>query len=224
MLKDFLISLSAGGDLPAGFRDRADEINRLLEIYIAEIERFNPAYKLVSYRTREELVTRHIADSLAPLGIIMKRLKNAPGSPPDGRVNAADAGSGAGLPGIPLAIAAESIHWTLIEAKERRAGFLRNCAALLSLRNADIEQRPLENTAPARFDFVTFRALSPLTKPFVKKIHGMLKPSGFFAAWKGKRDTLLKEIEAAGLTNYEIHPYTAGPPDRERCLLIAENT
>ena len=88
-----------------------------LERYIAEIERFNPVYKLVA-ATGEELVIRHIFDSLSAKATIEALLKGSGGS------RIADLGSGAGLPGIPLAIALPDATVALVERMRAAGGLL----------------------------------------------------------------------------------------------------
>jgi 16S rRNA (guanine527-N7)-methyltransferase len=78
---------------------RHDAVISGLTKYIGEIRLFNPLYGLVGTEDPGEIVVRHILDSLAPAGILYRLLK---GSAPDAQI--ADVGSGAGLPGIPLAI------------------------------------------------------------------------------------------------------------------------
>ena len=85
----------------------------LLNKYIEKIERFNPTLSLVGATERRELVVRHILDSLAPLGIIQRLIKKQSGQK-HGVMEIADVGSGAGLPGIPLAIAMPDCRFTLI--------------------------------------------------------------------------------------------------------------
>jgi 16S rRNA (guanine527-N7)-methyltransferase len=101
----------------------------LLNKYIEAIERFNPSLSLVGATERRELVIRHILDSLAPLGILRRLVRLT-------SLQAADVGSGAGLPGIPLAIALPDCFFTLIERKTKRAEFLRNTLPVLGLPNA----------------------------------------------------------------------------------------
>ncbi|MEA1910981.1 MAG: RsmG family class I SAM-dependent methyltransferase, partial [Spirochaetota bacterium] len=91
----------------------------LLELYISEIELWNNKYKLVSARG-EELIIRHILDSLSAIPELKQLTFKT----------AADVGSGAGLPGIPLAIFLPKVHFSLIERSGRRAGFLRNILSL----------------------------------------------------------------------------------------------
>ncbi|MDR1636419.1 MAG: 16S rRNA (guanine(527)-N(7))-methyltransferase RsmG [Treponema sp.] len=187
------------------FSPRIDEIAALLEQYMAEIELFNPAYGLVSVKNRRELVVRHILDSLAALGVLLDR---APGR------SIADVGSGAGLPGIPLAISLPQAHFTLIERTGRRAGFLRNTAALLGLPNVTVEETEMEKAGPGRFDLLVFRAFRPLEPPVLKGLLRLLAKGGVLAAWKG-RDAAVREelgkLEAAGLLSSGA-PSAASPP------------
>jgi 16S rRNA (guanine527-N7)-methyltransferase len=156
-----------------------------------------------------ELVIKHILDSLAPLGIIS-------GFSPS---QIADAGSGAGLPGIPLAIALQECNFTLIERMGRRAGFLLNTKAALALSNVDIEEKELEKTAPGIFNLVTFRAFKPLDSKLLKTLFKICAPAGIIAAYKGKRDKI--EAEMAPLCiEHEIIPYSVPFLNEERHLLV----
>jgi 16S rRNA (guanine527-N7)-methyltransferase len=176
------------------FSPRIAGIAALLERYIAEIELFNPAYGLVSVKNRRELVVRHILDSLAALGAL-----------PEGARRIADVGSGAGLPGIPLAISLPRSCFTLIERTGRRAGFLRNTVAVLGLSNVEVEETEMEKAVPGRFDLVVFRAFRPLEPPVLKSLLRLLGEGGILAAWKGRRAVLEEELgklEAAGLLSF----------------------
>ena len=79
---------------PSSLPEKADS---LLQKYMDEIELFNEAYGLVKVQNKQELYVKHILDSLAPLEILIQNM-------PDTECSIADIGSGAGLPGIPLAI------------------------------------------------------------------------------------------------------------------------
>jgi 16S rRNA (guanine527-N7)-methyltransferase len=162
-----------------------EEAFLLLEKYIAEIELFNPSYGLVSCKTRNELIVRHILDSLAPLDIIADAANQ----------NIADAGSGAGLPGIPLAIALPQYNFTLIERMQRRADFLRNVIAILKLKNVTVQECDIEDAPSSSFDLITFRAFHPLTKELTKNLFFLLKTGGKLAAYKGKLEKINGEID-----------------------------
>jgi 16S rRNA (guanine527-N7)-methyltransferase len=204
-------------DIEALFSPRGNHIAAALETYLAEIERFNPAYGLVGAKDRRELVIKHILDSLAPLGII-RRLLSA--FPPPHKI--ADAGSGAGLPGIPLAICLPGVTVTLIERMGRRAGFLRNTLAALGLSNAAVEEREMEQAAPGRYHVVTFRAFRPLEPRLLKSLFRACAPDGLLAAYKGRREKIEAEMAAAGKAAgpWEALPCPVPLLAEERHLLV----
>jgi len=204
---------------------RRDEILTLLDRYIKEIETFNPAYGLVGSKDSKELTIKHILDSLAPLGIISRLTKESQTDrePKDkgGYTKIADAGSGAGLPGIPLAIALPECGFTLIERMGRRAGFLFGTKAALALSNVDIEESELEKCT-AQFDLITFRAFKPLEPKLLKTLLKLLAPGGIIAAYKGRREKI--EAEMASLQGerpvWETIPCTVPFLEEERNLLV----
>jgi 16S rRNA (guanine527-N7)-methyltransferase len=210
-------------DIESLFAPRQEEIISLLTRYIAEIELFNPAYGLVGTNDRRELIIKHILDSLAPLGIICRLLAQNT-EEADIAPQIADAGSGAGLPGIPLAIALEACDFTLIERMGRRAGFLWNTKANLSLSNITVEEGELERTSPGRFRLVTFRAFKPLEPKLLKSLFRACAKEGFLAAYKGRREKIAEEmgpLEKLRL-NWEAVSYTVPFLDEQRHLLVVK--
>jgi 16S rRNA (guanine527-N7)-methyltransferase len=208
-------------------KPRSDEVISLLERYIQEIELFNSAYGLVAVENSRELVIKHILDSLAPLGMIARITSDFSNSIPNNKHNGspqiADAGSGAGLPGIPLAIALPDCNFTLIERMGRRAGFLFNTGAVLKLANITVEEREIEKTQKERFSLVTFRAFKPMDLKLLKTLFNTLTENGKIAAYKGRREKI--EAEMAPLENY-CHWEALSCPvpflDEKRHLLIVE--
>jgi len=198
---------------------RRDIIISLLERYINEIETFNPAYGLVGTTDTNELIIKHILDSLAPLGIITRLLNQCDTLP---RLQLADAGSGAGLPGIPLAIALSNCDFTLIERMGRRAGFLLNTKAVLALTNINIEENELEKTRDSRFKLITFRAFKPLEPKLLKALFRVCEPDGIIAAYKGKREKIEEEIAPLEkhCGKWEALPCPVPFLDEERHLLV----
>ena len=204
---------------------RLESVAELLSAYVREIETFNPALSLVGTDDRRELVTRHILDSLSPLGIIAGKLagrETAGGNP----AHIADVGSGAGLPGIPLAIAMPDARVTLIERKGRRAGFLRHAVETLGLSNVAVEEQEMEKVKAGRFALVTFRAFRPLDPRIHKKLTRLCAKGGFLAAYKGRRAKT--EAEMAALEQavsmpagrWELLPCPVPGLDEERHLLL----
>jgi 16S rRNA (guanine527-N7)-methyltransferase len=204
---------------------RRDEVIALLSKYIAEIELFNPAYGLVGTNDRQELVIRHILDSLAPLGLISRLLQGKEENP-----QIADVGSGAGLPGIPLAIALPQAQFTLIERSGRRAGFLRKAQLQLALPNVTVEEAEMEKLARAgRFELLTFRAFKPLEPKLLKRLLRLCADNGVIAAYKGRRKKTEEEMAALEKAlrekgtkppRWELIPCPTPLLDEERHMLL----
>jgi 16S rRNA (guanine527-N7)-methyltransferase len=131
-------------------------------------------------------------------------------------------GSGAGLPGIPLAIALPKARFSLIERMGRRAAFLQNTVAVLGLANAAVEECEMERAPPGRFDMAVFRAFRPLEKPVLKALLRLLKEGGYLAAYKGRREVVEAEMHAAGEPALagEIFPCPVPFLNEERRLLV----
>jgi len=220
------------GDFKNLIASRSEEVTALLNRYINEIETFNPAYGLVGTNDKNELIIKHILDSLAPLGIISRLLNSLRASVSlcePFRIKFADAGSGAGLPGIPLAIAMPENDFTLIERMGRRAGFLMNTKAILSLSNVSIEEKELEKVKDS-FNLITFRAFKPFEPKLLKTLFKICAPGGIIAAYKGRREKI--EAEMAPLNaffsetshaEWEAIPYTVPFLEEERHLLVIRN-
>jgi 16S rRNA (guanine527-N7)-methyltransferase len=200
--------LSALG-LPA-----SGELFEKLSHYIAEIERLNPSLGLVG-ASGDELVIKHILDSLAPLALISGLL----GDRPNPRI--ADLGTGAGLPGIPLALALPQSRIALIDRMTRRTDFLRGIVELLPIDNAEVIEEQVEH-ARGTYDLVTFRAFRPFERKLFKKVFALCDKSGAVAAFKGKADKARAELAAIeGLySNFEIHPVKVPFLDDERCIVV----
>jgi 16S rRNA (guanine527-N7)-methyltransferase len=157
-----------------------------LEAYIGELERANPRLGLVKYEDRRELVVKHVLDSLSAWSV----LTGAAGAGP---ATVLDAGSGAGFPGIPLAIALPGWSFVLLERMAKRAAFLKTCAILLGLTNAKVVQRDLVDLS-GEYDIVTCRAFAPL-----ERLVEDLGRSGVrwrkIVAYKGREERVREEIE-----------------------------
>jgi 16S rRNA (guanine527-N7)-methyltransferase len=106
----------------------------------------------------------------------------------------ADVGSGAGLPGIPMAIAAPETNFVLIEPMDRRASWLQGVAQELGLQNVEVQRARAEEVEGGQFDVVTARAVAALDK-LLRLCVPLLKPGGRVIALKGSKAP--EEIEAA---------------------------
>jgi 16S rRNA (guanine527-N7)-methyltransferase len=191
---------------------------RMLEVYLDELEKWNPVFGLTGAgaRAREDLIVRHILDSLAGLSVIRRRAASS-GLPPD----LADVGSGAGLPGIPLAVFLPQNRLTLIEPSVTRCAFLRSAAALMKLENVHVFEGELA-LAREKFAILTFRAFRPLDKKILKKLLASTAPGGFIAAYKARAEKMESELAAAQELGLEARTETLTVPflNEERRLLI----
>ena len=120
----------------------------------------------------------------------------------------ADVGSGAGLPGIPMAIALPEAHFVLIEPMERRSNWMLDVIEELGLTNVEVRRSRAEEVLDLKFDIVSARAVAALDKLLRLTVH-LLKPGGSLIALKGSKAA--EEIEAArklqnrlGIASFEI--------------------
>jgi 16S rRNA (guanine527-N7)-methyltransferase len=181
-----------------------------LEVHRAELERWNRGYGFVKARG-DELVIRHFLDCLAGLPVIA-------GLAP--RRTILDVGSGAGFPGIPLAVFLRDCTLILLERSAKRAAFLANVVLLLGLRHVRVEQKQLAEIGE-RFDLVTFRAFTPLDRD-LPVLRRALAPEGHLAAYKGRREKIRRELEAAGIPEGRAAVFPLRVPflEEERHLVV----
>jgi 16S rRNA (guanine527-N7)-methyltransferase len=157
----------------------------LLERYLSEIEKWNPRFGLVKAQG-EELIVKHVLDSLSAWRIVRDLAEGASGT-------VLDVGSGAGFPGIPLAVALPSLEFTLMERSSKRAAFLENCAVLLGLRNLSVLEADL-SAASGDFDVITFRAFAPLDRFFGDLLRARVRCRAI-VAYKGREEKARDELE-----------------------------
>ncbi len=167
--------------LPAGATEKLLEYTQLLA-------KWNRTYNLTAVREPLEMVTHHLLDSLAVI----------PHLPMAERASLADAGSGGGLPGVPLAIARPDWRVTVNDASEKKAAFLRQAVIELGLGNVEVHEGRLEAWRPAAgFAVVISRALAELAG-FIAACRHLVAPGGLLAAMKGVYPRAELENLAAG--------------------------
>lgn len=204
-----------------GFLD--EEIPSLcqkMESYIKELILFNSAYNLTNTSDHDELVTRHILDSLSAAQNI-KKIAEKIG--PD--VKIADIGSGGGLPGIPLAAVFPQFNFFLVERMAKRCAFLENCAAILGLKNVTVWNKEAEKVPAESFDISVFRAFRPLDEKMIKTLLSLTKTGGFLAAYKAKAENIKTEMDAINkiVPEYNVEKlFVPGLEDSERNLVIVK--
>lgn len=189
-----------------------EQINTLatkMDLYIKELMLFNAAYDLVGAEDEEGIIVKHILDSLSAYSVIKELIEETSLKKTE-KIHIGDIGSGGGFPGIPLAATFPEIQFTLIERMSKRCAFLENCAAILGLKNVSVENTQIEQFPENELDIATFRAFRPLDKKMTKTILRAIKPDGFFAAYKAKKESIEEEMKAISniIPEYKIKPLT----------------
>lgn len=140
--------------------------------FVDELARWNRAQNLTAVREPGEMLSRHVLDSLAVAGYLHGR-------------RILDVGSGAGLPGIPLAVAVPGCEFALLDARSKRVRFLRHAIACLGLANVTVVKARVEDYRPPQgFDTVIARAFASLSRLIGLAGH-LCVPEGRVLAMKG---------------------------------------
>ena len=174
--------------------------------YLALLLRWNRTYNLTAVRDPEEMVTRHLLDSLAMHPYL--------------RAGAlADLGTGPGLPGIPLAIVRPDLQVTLVESNGKKARFLREAVRQLGLGNARVaESRAEAVDEPGAYEQVTARALDTLAG--ILEVGGhLLSARGRLLAMKGVHPAAEIAQLPPGWTALAVHPLEVPGLGAERHLV-----
>lgn len=141
----------------------------------SELEKWNFTYNLTAIRDPQEMVTRHLLDSLTVLPLL-----HGP--------RVLDVGAGAGLPCIPIAIVAPDLHLVGIDSVGKKVRFMRHAQRTLALSNFEpLEGRVEDLPATLPFDTITSRAFASLAD-FFRLTRHLLSPDGQWLAMKGKLD------------------------------------
>lgn len=175
--------------------------------YLSLLHKWNRSYNLTAIRDMDVMVTRHLLDSLAIAPWIRgKRLL--------------DVGTGAGFPGIPLALIHPRIQVVLLDSNGKKIRFLQEVKRALAIDNIEIVQTRVENYHPPRgFDTVTSRAFSDLAQ-MLKWTNHLVDTNGIWLAMKGR----YPETELASINlPYQVQSYKVPGLDGERCCVIIEN-
>lgn len=177
--------------------------------YLRELTTWNATYNLTAVRDPLAMVTRHVLDSLAILPFVSG-------------ANLADVGSGAGLPGVVLAIARPKLDVVMIESSRKKAAFLRHVRRRLELTNITVIQQRVEKYTPdTRFDIVTCRAFASATDTARLAGH-LIAPGGRVLLMKGRDPAA--ELAELPLDFQAVDTVTLDVPglDAERHLAILE--
>jgi len=153
--------------------DCRNKIEQMLE-YISLLAHWSRAYNLTGIKTFSEMIDAHVLDSLTLTPHLAgKRFL--------------DVGSGAGLPGMPLAIMLPDMHFTLLDSNGKKTRFLFQVRSKLGLRNVEEVNQRVEKYMPEKhYDMILTRAFSKLPKMLESCKH-LAKTKTIFLAMKGKQ-------------------------------------
>ncbi len=214
--------MSAPHPLEAGLRQGlqtlalalSDAQVHMLLAYVDWVAKWNKVYNLTAVRDPQEMLTHHLLDSLAVVAPLQRQLAAV------GKAAGAtllDVGSGAGLPGVVVAIACPQVRVSCVDTVAKKALFIQQVAAALRLPNLQGIHARVENLTQT-FDVVSSRAFASLVD-FTAWSRQALAPDGIWLAMKGKVPH--DEVQALPPTVQVFHVEHLTVPglDAERCVL-----
>lgn len=178
------ISNNIEDKLRCGLRDlnevlSEDKIEKLI-VLIEELERWNQKFNLTAIRSIEDMVSGHLLDSLSVRPFLHGQL-------------IIDVGTGAGFPGLPLAVVDPDLDFILLDSNGKKVGFIKHVINLLDINNAQAIKKRAEDYVPASgFDTVIARALTDIPNLIALTEHLLVK-QGMIISLKGKNP--IKELK-----------------------------
>jgi 16S rRNA (guanine527-N7)-methyltransferase len=182
-----------------------DKASKLLS-FIDLIEKWNKAYNLTAIKNKQDMVVLHMLDSLTTLPYLHgKRI--------------IDVGTGAGLPGIPLAICLPELSFTLLDSNAKKTRFVQQAVLELKLTNVEIQHSRVEDFIPTQpYDTVLTRAFAELSDIIAMTKH-LLAGNGKLIAMKAKcSDEELRKVTA----QTTVIPVKIPGNDAERNLILVQ--
>jgi len=175
----------------------------LLLAFVRLIEKWNKTYNLTAIRNREEMLRLHILDSLAVLPFVSGK-------------NIIDVGTGAGLPGIPLAIFMPDVQFALLDSNAKKTRFVQQAVLELKLKNVEVVHSRVEQLKRAgEFDAVLCRAFASL-HDIMQWTDYLLQAEGVLIAMKGQKPVAeLEQLERV----YSVESIVVPGIDAERCVV-----
>lgn len=199
--------LLCAGMQQLGLAAKEEQVDLLLA-FVSLIEKWNKAYNLTAIRNRDEILRLHILDSLSILPHITGQ-------------KIIDVGTGAGLPGIPLAIFLPDVQFTLLDSNSKKTRFVQQVVLELKLSNVEVVHSRAENLRrDGEYDAVLSRAFASLND--IKNLtEHLLQPEGVLIAMKGQvPEAELKKIKQ----KYTVNSIVLPGVEAERCVLRINKT
>jgi 16S rRNA (guanine527-N7)-methyltransferase len=182
--------------------------------YQALIARWNKTYNLTAVRDPQDMLVQHLLDCLA---IVRPLAAGAPAAASAG-LRVLDVGSGAGLPGVVLAICQPTWYVSCVDTVAKKASFIRQAGLELGLPNLVALHQRVENLPAAGYDLITSRAFASLAD-FVTLSRTQLATGGCWAAMKAKLTPAETAAIPADVEVQEVLPLHVPGLDAERCLV-----
>jgi 16S rRNA (guanine527-N7)-methyltransferase len=189
------------------------QINQLLN-YQAMIGKWTKVYNLTSVRDPAEMMTHHLLDSLSVVPALQRHLLGA-GLAQGSRL--LDVGSGAGLPGVVIAICCPAVDVTCVDTVAKKAAFIKQAALALKLTNLAGLHARVESIAQP-FNVVCSRAFASLAD-FTQWSAGALAPQGVWMAMKGKYPSDELEALTKKIAMFHVEQLKVPGLNAERCVL-----
>ena len=186
----------------------------LLQRYLALVQKWNKVYNLTALRDPADMLTHHLFDSLSVVAPLQRQLQ-AMGLQDGARL--LDVGSGAGLPGVVLAICCPALQVSCVDTVGKKAAFIQQVAAELRLANLRGVHARVETLA-GPFDVVGSRAFASLVD-FTTWSQAALAPQGVWMAMKGKHPAEEIAVLPAGVAVFHVEQLTVPGLDAERCIV-----
>ena len=191
------------------------QIVQLLD-YLALIQKWNKVYNLTAVRDPAEMLTHHLLDSLAVVRPLRQQLAGR--QPADGQgLRLLDVGSGAGLPGVIIAICCPDIAVSCVDTVAKKATFIQQTALTLKLSNLKGLHARVENLDD-HYDVVSSRAFASLVD-FTSWSRSALAPAGVWMAMKGKHPADELAALPADVVVFHVEQLSVPGLDAERCLV-----
>lgn len=198
-----------------GITISAHQVAQLLT-YQDLIGKWNKVYNLTAVRSPDEMLRHHLLDSLAILPALNRHL-NAAGFA-EGRARLLDVGSGAGLPGVVLAVCCPNLQVTCVDTVGKKTAFIQQAASTLQLPNLKAVNARVETLKGADFDVVCSRAFASLVD-FTAWSQAALAPTGVWLAMKGKHPVDELVALPSNISLFHVEQLKVPGLDAERCLL-----
>ena len=193
--------------LPLELHDQ--QVGELLD-YLALLQKWNKVYNLTSIREPAAMLTHHLLDSLALVGPLRRHIG-------DRAIRLLDVGSGAGLPGVVIAICCPDVRVDCVDTVAKKAAFVQQAAASLQLPSLrGLHARVESLTEP--YDVISARAFASLAD-FVGGSAGALAQEGVWMAMKGKHPAAEIEALPAASIVFHVEQLTVPGLDAERCVI-----